>query len=127
MNWTQPAKSIRNLATRVLAAGALVVIYSLSTLAVTGVVLSASVTPAAAQRGRGRGRGGRGGGGGRGRGRGIGPAIGIGIGAAIVGGMIAAEAARRQEAVEYCMRRFRSYNPETGTYIGRDGRPRPCP
>jgi hypothetical protein len=45
--------------------------------------------------------------------------------------MIAADQARRSrqydDAVEYCMRRFRSYNPETGYYIGFDGQPHPCP
>lgn len=29
--------------------------------------------------------------------------------------------------VEYCMRRFRSYDPSTGTYIGSDGATRYCP
>jgi hypothetical protein len=29
--------------------------------------------------------------------------------------------------VEYCMQRYRSYNPNTGTYTGNDGRPHPCP
>lgn len=30
-------------------------------------------------------------------------------------------------AVAYCMRRFRSYNPATGTYLGYDGLRHPCP
>ena len=30
-------------------------------------------------------------------------------------------------AVEYCMQRFRSYNPNTGLYMGNDGRRHPCP
>ncbi|MBR1219282.1 BA14K family protein [Bradyrhizobium sp. U87765 SZCCT0131] len=30
-------------------------------------------------------------------------------------------------AEEYCMRRFRSYDPESGTYLGNDGRRHPCP
>jgi len=29
--------------------------------------------------------------------------------------------------VEYCMQRFRSYDPNTGTYMGNDGRRHPCP
>lgn len=29
--------------------------------------------------------------------------------------------------VAYCMRRFRSYDPNTGTYMGFDGIRRPCP
>jgi hypothetical protein len=31
------------------------------------------------------------------------------------------------DAIAYCMQRFRSYNPETGTYVGFDGRVRYCP
>jgi hypothetical protein len=31
------------------------------------------------------------------------------------------------DAVGYCMQRFRSYNPNTGTYVGYDGIERPCP
>jgi hypothetical protein len=114
MRMTGSRGPVRKLVTRVLAAGALLCLYTVS----TGVVMTTGITSAVAQRGRGRGRG-----------RGwIGPAIGLGVGAAIVGGAIAAEEARRREgAVEYCMRRFRSYNPETGTYIGRDGFEHPCP
>lgn len=29
--------------------------------------------------------------------------------------------------VVYCARRFRSYDPSTGTYLDRHGVPRPCP
>ena len=31
------------------------------------------------------------------------------------------------DAVAYCSRRFRSYNPETGTYIAAGGVVRACP
>ncbi len=31
------------------------------------------------------------------------------------------------DAVAYCARRFRSYNPNTGTYTGYDGYQHPCP
>ncbi len=31
------------------------------------------------------------------------------------------------DAVAYCMRRFRSYNPASGTYLGFDGLQHPCP
>lgn len=31
------------------------------------------------------------------------------------------------DAVRYCMRRYRSYDPESGTYIGFDGYQHPCP
>jgi hypothetical protein len=30
-------------------------------------------------------------------------------------------------AIAYCSRRFRSYNPSTGTYLGTDGYRHPCP
>ena len=97
--------------------------YALGTLGVTSVVMTAGMSTAVAQRGRGRG-------GGRGRGN-VGAAIGAGVAIGVIGGMIAADQARRQgaygDAVEYCMRRFRSYNPETGTYRGFDGLDHPCP
>lgn len=59
-------------------------------------------------------------------------AIGVGIGIGVIGGIIAAEAARSQAqaeeaAVRDCMRRFRSYDPRTRTYIGYDGYQHPCP
>lgn len=116
---------VRKLITRVLATGSLLAVYALGGIATTGVVMTAGVSPAYAQRG-----GGRGGGGGRGRGN-IGAAVGIGVGAAILGGVIAADAANREAseeaAIENCMRRFKSYNPETREYIGRDGQYHPCP
>ena len=31
------------------------------------------------------------------------------------------------DAVGYCMRRFRSYDPYSGTYVGYDGLRHPCP
>ncbi len=31
------------------------------------------------------------------------------------------------DAVSYCMRRFRSYDPRSGTYLGYDGFRHPCP
>jgi BA14K-like protein/Glycine zipper len=33
----------------------------------------------------------------------------------------------RDDAVEYCMQRYRSYDPRSGTYMGHDGIRRPCP
>ncbi|MBN8990783.1 MAG: BA14K family protein [Rhizobiales bacterium] len=114
----------RRLVSRVLAAGVLVSIYAFGVVATTGAL---GVSPAHAQRGRGRGRGG---GWGRGRGRGggnVGAAIGLGIGAAVIGGAIAAQEAQRQNAINYCMQRFRSYDPRSGTYLANDGYRRPCP
>jgi hypothetical protein len=76
----------------------------------------------------------RGGGGGfrrGGGGRGIATGLAIGTAVGIVGGMIEAEqevqANEAASAVDYCVRRFRSYDPSTGFYIGRDGRPHRCP
>jgi hypothetical protein len=115
---------LRKRLTRFLATGALLGIYALSTIGVTAVVMTTGMSSAMAQRGRGRGRGDRG----RGRGRGYGgAAVGAGIAAGIIGGAIIADQARRSSAVEYCMQRFRSYNPETGTYISSRGEERPCP
>ena len=31
------------------------------------------------------------------------------------------------DAVAYCMQRFRSYDPSSGTYVGYDGLRHPCP
>jgi hypothetical protein len=31
------------------------------------------------------------------------------------------------DAVRYCMQRYRSYDPESGTYLGYDGYRHPCP
>ena len=49
---------------------------------------------------------------------------GAAIGAAAVG---AANSAPYDDAVAYCMQRFRSYNPATGTYTGYDGMQYACP
>jgi hypothetical protein len=29
--------------------------------------------------------------------------------------------------LEYCMQRYKSYDPNTGTFLGKDGRRHPCP
>ena len=68
---TNKSGSIRKTLTGILAASALLGVYALGTLAVSGVVLTSATTDANAQRGRGGGRGwGRGGGRGRGFSRG---------------------------------------------------------
>ena len=67
---------------------------------------------------RGGHRGGRGGDGG---------AVAAGVlGGLLLGGIIASEA-QRSNSVDYCMRRFRSYDPQSGTYLGRDGYRHSCP
>ncbi len=60
------------------------------------------------------------------RGSDIGAGVVAGIVGLAIGGMIAAEQ-QRQNTMAYCASRFRSYNPETGTYIGRGGRVYRCP
>ena len=116
--------SVRQRMTRVLATGALISMYAFGMVATTGAFVAASVSPAQAQRGRGRGWGGRGRGG-----AGVGAAVGIGVGAAIIGGAIAASAAeqQRQQAINYCLQRYRSYDPNSMTYLGRDGMRYSCP
>lgn len=99
----------------------------------------------------------RGGGGrhyGGGRRWGGGRAVGAGIAAGVIGGLIGGALLNSQPAygapvygapapvyeeppvyaapggggsVRYCMQRYRSYNPQTGTYVGYDGVERPCP
>jgi hypothetical protein len=32
-----------------------------------------------------------------------------------------------EDAVAYCMQRFKSYDPRSGTYLGYDGARHPCP
>lgn len=48
---------------------------------------------------------------------------------AIIGGAIAASQAQAaaQQAHAYCAQRFRSYDPASRTYLGRDGYRHPCP
>jgi hypothetical protein len=84
----------------------------------------------------------------RGGGWGWGPAIAGGIiGGAIVGGALAAPYGPGYygpgyygappppvaygpppgDAIAYCMQRFRSFDPSSGTYLGNDGNRHPCP
>jgi BA14K-like protein len=123
--------SVRKRVARVLGTGVLIFMYAFGMIATTGAFVTAGVSPAFAQRGRGGGGRGRGHWGGRGRGGGnVGLGIGLGIGAAVIGGAIAAsqaEAARRQDATDYCMQRYRSFDPASMTYMGLDGVRHPCP
>jgi len=70
-----------------------------------------------------RGGGYRGGGGGGGNGGAI--AAGV-IGSVILGTIIASEA-QRQQAIDYCARRYRSFDPGSMTYVGRNGVRYRCP
>lgn len=78
-----------------------------------------------------------------------GAAVAAGVAGLIIGGIIAHEAARQgyyppypyyyapypvyrpypvyDPAIAYCLRRFRSYDPYSMTYLGHDGFRHPCP
>lgn len=68
-------------------------------------------------RGRGHYRGGGGDGG----------AVAAGIVGGLFLGAIIASEAQRQQAIEYCARRYRSYDPQSMTYLGRNGIRYRCP
>jgi hypothetical protein len=55
-----------------------------------------------------------------------GAAVAAGIFGLILGGIIAAEA-QRQQSITYCAQRFRSYDPQSMTFLGTDGLRHPCP
>jgi hypothetical protein len=120
MTMQKSGGSARKMITRVVATGTLLSMYALGMITTTGAFMAAGVSSASAQRGRGRGDGGD-----------VGLGVGLGLGAAIIGGAIAAGEAQReaqqQQAIDSCMRRFRSYDPASMTYVGRDGMRRPCP
>jgi len=62
------------------------------------------------------------------RGRGDdGAAAAAGIVGGLLLGAIIANEAQRQNSASYCAQRFRSYDPRSGTYLGRDGRRYRCP
>ncbi len=56
---------------------------------------------------------------------------GAGVAAGIFGGLllgaIIANQAQQNRNVDYCVRRFRSYDPRSGTYLGNDGYRHRCP
>lgn len=55
-------------------------------------------------------------------------AAGIGFAAgALLGSALSSQAYVPDGAVAYCMRRFRSYDPASGTYLGYDGYRHRCP
>lgn len=108
-----------------------------SAMPVAGALTIKNAVPTNVETVRWRGRGWRGRGG-------AGVAAGI-IGGAILGGMLAAPYYAYDgpyygpyygsyygpgyggNAVGYCMQRFRSYDPGSGTYLGYDGYLHPCP
>jgi hypothetical protein len=58
---------------------------------------------------------------------GWGPGIGGFVAGAMIGSAIANSNARTNDSVAYCMQRFKSYDPASGTYLGYDGDRHPCP
>jgi len=106
---------------------------------ITGTLAIHNAVPTTIETVQWRGRGGRTWHGGRNRGWGGGVVPGI-IGGAIIGGMLAGpryygpgpyyydyEPGYGGNAVGYCMQRFKSYDPGSGTYLGYDGRRHACP
>jgi len=63
----------------------------------------------------------------RGHGGSDGGAVAAGILGGLVLGAIIANQAQPQHSVQYCMQRFRSYDPASGTYLGNDGYRHRCP
>jgi hypothetical protein len=69
------------------------------------------------------------------RGVGAGALIGGLAAGALIGGAIASQAAPApvygapvgDDATAYCLQRFKSYDPASGTYLGYDGQRHPCP
>jgi len=60
-------------------------------------------------------------------GHGDGGAVAAGVLGGLLFGAIIASEAQRSRGVEYCIRRYRSYDPDSMTYLGRDGRRHRCP
>jgi hypothetical protein len=111
-----------------------------SAMPVANPIVSENTAPADVETVQWRGGGRRGGGSGFGAGL---------LGGAIVGGMLASPyyygpgpyysypgpyyaepgyvATPPGDAMGYCMQRFRSYDPRSGTYLGNDGYRHPCP
>jgi hypothetical protein len=111
-----------------------------SAMPVASAIISANTAPPGLETVQWRGGGWRGGGWGLGAGL---------LGGAIIGGMLASPyyygpgpyyyypgpyypapgyvVTPPGNAVAYCMQRFKSYDPRSGTYLGFDGRRHPCP
>ena len=136
------SKSGRTLAAALVAAGIASVAHVASATPIADALAIKNAAPTTIEAVRWGGRGwGRGGGWGWGVGAGI-------VGGAIIGGALASPyyygygpyypgpyypapgyyaAPVPGDGVAYCMRRFRSYDPRSGTYLGTDGYRHPCP
>lgn len=58
---------------------------------------------------------------------GWGPAVGGFVAGAAIGSAIANSRAQAGQYDAYCEQRFKSYDPQSGTYLGYDGQRHPCP
>jgi hypothetical protein len=65
--------------------------------------------------------------GGHHHGGGNGGAVAAGVIGGLMLGAIIANEAQRNRGVDYCIQRYRSYDPNSMTYLGRDGRRHSCP
>lgn len=54
-------------------------------------------------------------------------ALGLATGAIIGGAIAQSQAAPAYRGNAYCVQRYRSYDPASGTYLGHDGKRHPCP
>lgn len=59
-------------------------------------------------------------------GGGNGGAVAAGVVGGLLLGAIIANEAQRNRGVDYCMQRYRSYDPNSMTYLGNDGRRHSC-
>jgi hypothetical protein len=58
---------------------------------------------------------------------GYGVGAGVAAGALVGGAAVASQAAPAYGGSSYCASRYRSYDPQSGTYLSNDGSRRPCP
>lgn len=58
---------------------------------------------------------------------GDGGAVAAGVIGGLLLGAVIANQAQQNRSVDYCVRRFRSYDPRSGTYLGNDGYRHRCP
>jgi hypothetical protein len=65
--------------------------------------------------------------GGGGHGGGGGGAVAAGVIGGLILGAVVANAAQRQQAINYCAQRYRSFDPNSMTYVGRNGQRYRCP
>jgi hypothetical protein len=132
------AEATMKIRTMILTGSLTVAIFAVLAIAASATPLGAAASPGAVMQqddtlivqvqrhrrgGPGPGPGRRGGDRGRGD---DGAAAALGIMGLFIGTVIATQA-QRQQAVNYCASRFRSFDPQSMTYLGFDGRRHSCP